>query len=158
VVRVKNQFEEVTVTTTAASALMVPTTKSVAQPPPQPPTGSEYSFEHYKCYTLSAKPHFKAKAVAIVDQFGTHKLKVVRRLWLCNPTAKIVGPRVFPIKNPQRHLVCYLVKPAKEKPPTVFTNNQFFPEELVLSRANELCLPSLKTVIKTRSRSSRSRS
>jgi hypothetical protein len=155
-VQVINQFEEAVVTTTAAGELMVPTTKSVALPPPQPPTGGEYSFEHYKCYTLSAKPRFKPRHASIVDQFGNHRLKVIKRLWLCNPTAKIIQGHGFPIKNRERHLVCYLVKPAKERLPTVFTNNQFFPEELVLSPAKELCLPSLKTVIK--SRSSRSRS
>jgi hypothetical protein len=149
VVQVLNQFEEAVLTTTAANELMVPTTKSRQPPPPAPPTGGEPSFEHYKCYTLSGKPRFHPRSVLVVDQFGRHTLKVTKRLWLCNPTAKIVGPRVFQIQQPERHLVCYLVKARKEgPPPTVFTNNQFFPEELVLAPAKELCLPSLKRFIK----------
>lgn len=153
VVRVLNQFEEAVITTTGAGELMVPTAKSVALPPPPQPTGKEYSYEHYKCYTLSPKPRFRPRSVVVVDQFGRHALKVMKRLWLCNPTGKINTQtgQAFPIKNRERHLVCYQVHPSREKPPTVFTNNQFFPEELVLKPAKELCLPSLKAIIRRHS-------
>jgi hypothetical protein len=149
VVRVLNQFEEVNLTTTAAGELMVPSTKTTQVPPLPPPKGEEPSYEHYKCYTLAnTKPHFKPMRVSVVDQFGRHTLKVTKRLWLCNPTNKFTATGQFPIKNPQRHLVCYLAKGPKERLQPVFTNNQFFPEELQVVRAAELCLPSLKTVIR----------
>jgi hypothetical protein len=153
-VQVLNQFEEVTLNTTAAGELMVPTTKSVQPPPPSPPTGEEYSYEHYKCYKLAKTPPFKAVGVTVVDQFGSHVFKVVSRLWLCNPTTKIVKGTVFKIHQPERHLVCYGLKPVSEPLRTVFTNNQFFPEELSLGPAKELCLPSLKHLIKAKAQRS----
>jgi hypothetical protein len=149
VVRVVNQFEEATITTTAAGALLVPTSKSRQAPPPAPPSGTEYSYEHYKCYTLSTKPKFKPRSVTVVDQFGRHILKVTKRLWLCNPVTKFIpGGKEFPIRNRERHLVCYLAKPKKETLPSVLTSNQFFSDQLALNRAVELCLPSLKTLIR----------
>ena len=66
---------------------------------------------------------------------------------------KIVAGRVFPIRRPERHLLCYTVKAPIEPERKVFTNNQFGPEKLVLKStktagpAVELCLPSLKTLI-----------
>jgi hypothetical protein len=146
IVEVSNQFEQVVLKTVAPVELMVPTTKGRTAPPP-PPTGEEFSFEHYKCYTL-AKVTFAMKEVTAVDQFGRHVLLVTNRTRLCNPVTKIVSTRTFPIKQPERHLVCYAVKPLAEKLPKVFTNNQFGQEPLVLGPAKELCLPSFKRLIK----------
>ncbi|HEV3283495.1 MAG TPA: hypothetical protein VG010_04770 [Solirubrobacteraceae bacterium] len=145
-VEVANQFEQVVVNTIAPVELMVPTTKGITAPPP-PPKGEEFSFEHYKCYTL-AKARFAKKEVTAVDQFGRHVLVVTSRTRLCNPVTKIVSTRTFPIRQPERHLVCYAVKPQAEKLPTVFTNNQFGQEPLVLGPAKEICLPSFKRLIK----------
>jgi hypothetical protein len=61
---------------------------------------------------------------------------------------KIVAGATFPIKQPERHLVCYAVKPLAERLPKVFTNNQFGQESLALGPAKELCLPSFKRLIK----------
>jgi hypothetical protein len=150
-VEVVNQFETVVLKTVNAVELMVPSTKNPEVTPP-PPTGEEPSFEHYKCYTL-AKATFKKKEVVVVDQFGIHTLLVTSRKSLCNPVTKIVAGRVFPIRRPERHLLCYAVKAPIEPERTVFTNNQFGPERLVLRStktagpATELCLPSLKRLI-----------
>jgi hypothetical protein len=150
-VEVVNQFETVVLKTVAPVELMVPTTKSLEGTPP-PPTGEEKSFEHYKCYTLE-KASFKKKEVIVTDQFGIHTLLVTKRTRLCNPVTKIVAGRVFPIRRPERHLLCYAVKAKPEPERTVFTNNQFGPEKLLLKStttagpATELCLPSLKTLL-----------
>jgi hypothetical protein len=150
-VEVVNQFETVVLKTVAAVELMVPSTKSLEGTPP-PPTGEERSFEHYKCYTLEKAP-FRKREVIASDQFGLHTLLVTGRTRLCNPVTKIVAGRVFPIRRPERHLLCYAVKEPVEPTRTVFTNNQFGPEKLVMKStttagpATELCLPSLKTLL-----------
>ena len=142
-VEIENQFETTRVTTVAAVELRVPTTKDLNKPP-APPTGEEFSYEHYKCYTLQKAP-FTKRTVLVTDQFGAHKLHIVSRARLCNPVTKITSTGTFPIRNRERHLVCYVVELKREGLPTrVFTNNQFGPEQLRLSPAQELCLPSRK--------------
>jgi len=145
-VEVTNQFEHVVLTTGVPDELMVPTTKGLTETP-APPTGEEYSYEHYKCYTLK-ETAFTKSDVLVTDQFGAHTLNLTKRTRLCNPTTKIVNGRTFPIRNPERHLLCYAVKPTtKEKLPTVFTNNQFGADQLKLGSAVELCLPTLKKLL-----------
>jgi hypothetical protein len=145
-VEITNQFETVQLKTIAPVELMVPTTKSTEAPPP-PPTGEEYSFEHYKCYTLE-KLKFTKREVIVTDQFGSHTLLVTARTRLCNPVTKIVAGREFPIRNPERHLVCYTAKPTTKEPlRPVFTNNQFGPDQPVLGTVVELCLPSYKKLL-----------
>jgi hypothetical protein len=156
-VEVVNQFETVVLKTVNAVELMVPSTKNPEVTPP-PPTGEERSYEHYKCYTL-AKSTFKKREVVVTDQFGVHTLLLTSRKTLCNPVTKIVAGRVFPIRRPERHLLCYTVKAPIEPERVVFTNNQFGPERLLLKStttagpATELCLPSLKRLIEPAKRS-----
>ena len=150
-VEIINQFEQVKLRTIVPVELMVPTTKSRTEPPPPPPTGEEFSFEHYKCYTLE-KATFQKREVLVTDQFGAHTLLVTTRTRLCNPVTKIVNGRTFPIRNRERHLVCYAVKPHTESQPLVFTNNQFGPNSLQfgpskVGAAIELCLPTLKKLL-----------
>ena len=152
-VEIENQFERTTVTTVAAVELMVPTTKGLVAPPS--PTGQEFSFEHYKCYTLAKEPFVK-RTVIVTDQFGEHKAHIVARARLCNPVTKIAPTGTFPIRNPERHLVCYTVEGKPETLPPVFTNNQFGEEHLTLTPADELCLPSFKRLIASSARRLRS--
>jgi hypothetical protein len=150
-VEIFNQFEQVQLKTLAPVELIVPTTKTRTEPPPPPPTGEEFSFEHYKCYTLE-KNTFVKKTVTVTDQFGLHTLVVTMRTRLCNPVTKIVNGRTFPIRNPERHLLCYAVKPHTESQPLVFVDNQFGPNELQfgpskVGAAIELCLPTFKRLL-----------
>jgi hypothetical protein len=94
--------------------------------------------------------------VLIVDQFGEHKAHLVARARLCNPVKKIAPTGTFPIRQPERHLVCYTVEGKPETLPPVFTNNQFGEEHLTLTPADELCLPSFKRLIASSARRHRS--
>jgi len=56
------------------------------------------------------------------------------------------------IIDEENHLLCYDVKPVKgeqkhEKRKSVFTNNQFGPEQLDTKKEKELCVPSMKTLL-----------
>ena len=72
-------------------------------------------------------------------------MDVKKPKWLCNPVDK----NGEGIANPDDHLLCYKVKPAKGEPKfdkvkAIHINNQFGPLQLDAKREKELCVPSVK--------------
>jgi len=150
-VLVKNQFGELIVTTSKAELLLVPTAKSHDNP-----DVSELAstlVDHYKCYKVkidkNAPLQFEPLQVTLFDpNFNAEKVfDVIKPKMLCNPVDKN-GEEIM---NPTNHLMCYDVEPAdgfkKNKKRSVFTNNQFGPEQLDVKKEKELCVPSEKTLL-----------
>jgi hypothetical protein len=84
--------------------------------------------------------------VVLRDQFGSETVRVQRLSRLCNPVEKRrAGRPAEPIPHPTEHLACYQIRePASFEPVNVFTNDQFGPEPLELTKPSRLCVPSQK--------------
>ncbi len=82
--------------------------------------------------------------VQLIDQFGPQTVDVVQPRTLCTPANKngeSPGAETHAI-----HLLCYDVKVGREHLdiPPVFTNDQFGPRELDVTKRSELCVASTK--------------
>jgi len=144
---VENQFGQIIVSTTEAELLLVPTTKS-HEDPDVPELGNPFA-DHYKCYKVDQFDQFSTIQVTLFDlNFGAEKLFDVKEpKLLCNPVDK----NGEGIRNTENHLLCYDVEPAdefeKNKKISVFTNNQFGPEQLDVEEEKQFCVPSTKTLL-----------
>ena len=131
--------------------LYVPTAKSLTNPPPLP---GPNNVDHYKCYKVkvtSGTPKFpRGIQVTVSDQFrhiaGT--FNVLKPRHLCTPVSK--NGEV--VHNPNAHLMCYVSRPARGQPKhvpvaPVYVHDQFGPQTLATVKEDELCIPSLKTVL-----------
>jgi hypothetical protein len=147
---VENQFGELVVNTKQAEYLLVPTAKSHDD---QDVSELDNSLvDHYKCYKVEidkdAPIQFIPIQVTLFDpNFGAEKLfDVTKPKMLCNPVDK----NGEGIKNHSNHLMCYAVVPADgfdhNKKKSVFTNNQFGPEKLDVTREKQMCVPSVMTL------------
>ncbi|MEO1086927.1 MAG: VCBS repeat-containing protein, partial [Acidobacteriota bacterium] len=125
-----------------AAFLAVPTKK--IRPGDHPfPEG----LDHFKCYEVDGVS--EDVIVGLRDQFGFEReLLAVNPTLLCNPTQKLHGGQETPIVNPLDHLVCYDLFNTRPLIPSAFIGNQFGERELRLDKADKLCLPSKKRVIK----------
>lgn len=157
-VRVRNQFGTQTLKVFDAQVLAVPASKVTERPTsgqlPPPPT----TVDHFKCYRVQGKEI--ATLVDLEDQFGLQPgAQVLEPFGLCNPTYKFhpfnpdspAGTQgtFTPIQQPNAHLVCYKIKGESTPAPAVHTNDQFKAAELQPGEADLLCVPSLKTVLRT---------
>jgi hypothetical protein len=116
-----------------------------------PHTAAPPPVDHQLCYTASSTGFNIPAGVRLIDQFSpngfvptiTHK-----PVLHCNPTVKILPTgQVFPITNPNAHLVCFNIKaPATQPTPTVQVTNQFGTGILIPSQPNLLCVPSWKSL------------
>ncbi len=149
-----NQFHPngLTLETRPANQLLVPSSKdhNVMPPPPDP---TAHNVDHYKCYKVVLPKGVKFAPIVNVpvrDQFNQPKLiDMVKPKHLCNPTKKLRGGVVEPIKNENAHLVCYQVRPSRGQPKhlpvlKLNVNNQFGPEILDTVREDEFCVPAKK--------------
>jgi YVTN family beta-propeller protein len=151
-VLVENQFGQLLVDILKPERLLVPSLKNRTEPVelPQP---FDPPVDHFKCYKveLSEESEFpEGIQVTLDDQFtASPKLFDVKKpTRLCAPVDK----NDEGIKKPDRHLMCYQVKPARGEPKHekirgIYVNNQFGPEQLDVEKEEELCVPSLKTVL-----------
>jgi len=150
-VRVKNQFGEIAVDIILADRLLVPSRKSLTT---AADNAAALPVDHFKCYKveLSAGSTFPTGLqVKLTDQFGRDRLFDVQRpTRLCTPVEKVHDGVVTAIQDPQTHLMCYAVKPAKGerkfKGTGVWVVNQFGRLQLEVIQEQELCVPSLKFV------------
>jgi hypothetical protein len=135
---VRNQFgRQQKLTTYDPLLLAVPTQKN-----DEPPPGDK--LDHFKCYRAYGRAPLN-KVVKLRDQFQEGQVTVGRPVLHCNPTEKLHGTVVTPVKSPAEHLVCYYV--TKTSLPDVrplFTRNQFGVEQLTTTTADILCVPSRK--------------
>jgi hypothetical protein len=98
--------------------------------------------DHFKCY-VTTPPTSHQHTVALKDQFGDWKAKVVALQTLCNPVSKNQGKVLHKIA----HLACYKTSDtgATFKPRKVIVVNQFGKREIKVLRPASLCVPSLKS-------------
>ncbi len=100
---------------------------------------------HYKCYEVEgAAPN---RLVNLQDQFGQNQAHVDSARIFCTPAEKVTGDgQVYPIYNPEAHLVCYrIVKTPPTPPQTILARDQFGFWQAQIAEAEYLCVPSFKT-------------
>jgi hypothetical protein len=113
-------------------------------PPPVAPDPESHDVDHFKCYRIKvdkvAGPAFPRGIVTPVydlfDSTGTRQVPVKKPFELCNPVDK----NGEGIKDPDRRLLCYKVKPVTDQKKALVVN-QFGIEELDLRREKLLCVP-----------------
>ena len=88
--------------------------------------------------------------MTVTDQFRTTPgvFDVKKPRHLCTPVSK----NGEPVHNPDAHLVCYVARPARGQAKhvpraPVYVHDQFGPQTLATVKEDELCIPSLKTVL-----------
>ena len=142
-VDVTNQLGSVRVETRKADRLLVPSAKSLVGPP-APPDPQLPGHQHYKCYRVRVVgTPFTPVTAGAADQFGTRALAIRKPVSLCNPASKNGSA----VQDPNRHLLCYAVRPAVEGASLVYVNNQFGPHTMKLNREGSFCVPSLKVIV-----------
>jgi hypothetical protein len=101
--------------------------------------------DHFLCYTIEGSVK---QDVKLNDQFPIESkpIKVVKRLYLCNPVEKTYRDRTVERKHLASHLVCYEI-PQDKFERAVTVANQILPEggPLSVDHARYLCLPSGKS-------------
>ena len=152
-VLVQNQFGDIIVDVKKPKLLLVPSAKSHTD---EFLDVLDNPVNHYKCYDVKVTKHtpkFKKLVVTLYDPNFEIKqeFEVKKPKHLCTPVQKTLEDgSVTPIEDPVNHLMCYDVKKLKDDPKfeklSVFTNNQFGPEDLEVKKVNQLCLPSIKTL------------
>jgi sugar lactone lactonase YvrE len=116
------------------------------------PTAQTYQTDHQLCYAAGATgPGIKlppAGSVTLSNQFSTFKPVFHGGPFQhCNPVEKILSNQTFPITNPNAHLLCWKISGDTSKPQEE-ANNQFGSADLALGPADQLCLPSWKSLTK----------
>ena len=116
----------------------------------QPP-----GLDHFLCYSATVPAGtvtFNPPAgVMLANQFSKGFAPKIGAVQLhCNPTQKTITtttpPTVYPITNPNAHLVCFGIAGARQPSVTVLVTNQFGKGELVATSPTKLCLPSWKSL------------
>ncbi|HXJ32998.1 MAG TPA: hypothetical protein VMS22_03085 [Candidatus Eisenbacteria bacterium] len=130
-VTIHNQFGQGQVTTKKTSLLCLPTEKNGE--------GAAIEVDHFFCYTGKFPGGPAKRDVRMVDQFKTEENKAGRAIVLCNPVSK----NGEGIRNPLDHLVCYALKPQREKR-TVSISNQFGTADVKITKSAMLCTPTGK--------------
>jgi hypothetical protein len=134
-VDVINQFGRLRVTTVDPELLLIPSLKNPTPGTPLP----TFRVDHFKCY-LVRHHRFTPSVVTVEDQFMEREFEVRKPVWLCAPVDK-AGEG---IRNPDDHLLCYIVAPLERLSFGVSVDNQLGPEQLEVVREGELCVPSTK--------------
>jgi hypothetical protein len=99
-----NQFGLQTIKIGRAVALLVPTEKI------EPGSQFPQKLDHYKVYeVLSAKD--TNKGVFLVDQFTQEQNVAYRPAYFAVPVEKVHNGTIFPINNPEDHIVFYKLDP-----------------------------------------------
>jgi hypothetical protein len=149
-VRLSNQFGTVETVTSGAQTLCLPSLKRKLHGRRTiTPTGHnpEKVLDHFRCYAV--RPREVSIPVTLKDQFGSGAAKVARLVKLCNPVRKTYQHRITKIKYPQAHLACYEIKDGMQfKPLDVAVLNQFGRRRLRVQKAQTLCVPTFKELVK----------
>jgi hypothetical protein len=109
-----------------------------------------FRLDHFQCYRVDPGSAFKPRTVNLLDQFGRSRATVAQLTTLCAPVRKNNGQ----VRNRLAHLACYPIRstPAFQAR-RVFITNQFEKAtRVVVSRPNQLCLPSGKSIPPNRPR------
>lgn len=101
--------------------------------------------EHFACYRVKEQgQRFASRHVQVTDQFGSHQPRLVKPRDLCNPAQK----NSEPFLQKKVHLKCYTVQDKGFAPRTVVTRDQFGSLRLAVHKRRDLCMPSLKKLLK----------
>ena len=146
--RVTNQFGELSLETDDPEWLLVPSLKSLDGPIPDDILPDPFPVDHFKCYEveLSKGAKFNRIEVPLQDQFmqEPRQFVVLKPAHLCNPVDK----QGEGIENEDGHLVCYGLGRVRHKSVrNIHVNNQFGPLELETEWERELCVPSTKEIL-----------
>jgi hypothetical protein len=137
----------------AASGTVAGVTAASAAAHPAHPAIT-YTTDHQLCYFIkTVGPGLKippAGSVTLVNQFSKFQPTINPPTIHCNPVEKILPDgQVFPITNPNAHLLCFPITVASTQPtPMVSVSNQFGTAVLQLAQPNLLCLPTWKNLTK----------
>lgn len=114
-----------------------------ASPKPAPPPLS-----HQLCYAASGTGFKIPAGVTLKNALnpGGFKVTIGRAVLHCNPVAKTVPGKVFPITNAAAHLVCLTITAVAQKIHSLAVTNQFGIADVTTSQPNLLCLPSWKSL------------
>jgi hypothetical protein len=109
-----------------------------------------FRLDHFQCYRVDPGGTFPARTVRLVDQFGRSRATVTQLTTFCAPVRKNKGQ----IRNRLAHLACYPIRSTPAfRPRRVIITNQFEKAtRIVVSRPNQLCVPSGKAIPPTRPR------
>jgi hypothetical protein len=135
-----NQFGTIVADLVKPDYLLVPSAKSLSgDPPPLVDPG----VDHFKCYKV-ARARARVPGVAVDDQFGPLIVDIKKPQRFCVPVDK----NGEGVQDPGANLMCYHVRLATTSPPftapgLLFVHNQFGPDQFVVARPTELCVPSL---------------
>jgi hypothetical protein len=135
--QIVNQFGTLTADLVKPELLMVPTAKDLTQSPNELAPGL---INHFTCYRVRGAK-FKASDLPIEDQIAPYVIDIKKPFRLCVPTDK----ENEGIVDPAALLACYKEASMPKRPPFAgpfFTNNQFGPMSVFLTRTREFCVPS----------------
>jgi hypothetical protein len=140
-VAVENQFGAHTLNVGNAAYLLNPALKN-------PLVGEQFPLgkDHYKCYDVTGDP--LAIPVSLSHQFGTEITDVFMPHYLCNPVEKgLPDNTVYPIVNPDDHLVCYQIQPGVPISGIVVgVLDQFVDVTVEPIQPELICVPSTKEI------------
>lgn len=113
------------------------------------PAATTTTIDHQLCYQANAPGFQPPGNVLLQNEFSTTPFapQVGPAVIHCNPVAKTLpSGQVFPITNPNAHLLCFSIAESTQPTPLVQVANQFGTATLQPSQPNLLCLPSWKSL------------
>jgi len=129
---------------TGPAVVMDPATPPRKPPPPPVPMG-----DHFQCYMLKEGDQIKQQTIYIKDQFGESQAVLGRPVMICNPSSKTHNGKRYPIKDKERHLVCYnYVKQGRVENQDLHINTQFGADKVVAVKRELFCAPAGKAHLK----------
>jgi hypothetical protein len=107
------------------------------------------TIDHQLCYPATGIGFRIPTNVVLKNQFSPNgfKPRISKVAYHCNPVEKILQTgQIFPITNPNAHLLCFTITETTQPTPRVTVTNQFGSATLIPRQPNLLCLPSWKSL------------
>jgi hypothetical protein len=103
---------------------------------------------HQLCYLASGTGFKVPSGVTLKNALNPAGFKptIGKAALHCNPVAKTVSGKVFPITNPAAHLACLAITAPPQRAHSLAVTNQFGIADVTTSQPNLLCLPSWKSL------------
>jgi hypothetical protein len=148
-VAVRNQFGPGRLTVLRPTSLCLPSLKYAVRVRRAPSLlrARASLTDHFKCYAVRQVGRVRPRVVVVADQFGRSRVRVLAPDRLCAPVQK----NRTRVQHPVRHLVCYPLRrlaPKRFRKRQVRVVNQFGVELVRVLGPQELCVPSLKVLIR----------
>jgi hypothetical protein len=148
-VAVRNQFGPGRLTVLRPTSLCLPSLKYAARVRRAPSLFRARASltDHFKCYAVRQTGRVRPRVVVVADQFGRSRVRLLAPDRLCAPVQK----NRTRVQHPVSHLVCYPVRrlaPRRFRGRQVRVINQFGVELVRVFRPQELCVPSVKVLLR----------